>query len=185
MDIDLRVRLRAAGDDRDWTGIRLGLVYDLAMPKTHIRLGTLPDLDELLRLRPLLWPETTAAENREELSAVLSGAPSGNLPSAIVVAEDSEGSLAGFLEAGLRSHADGCDTRVPVGYVEGWFVVESHRRTGIGAQLLRFAEQWARGHGCVEMASDALIDNQISQQAHEALGFEVVDRCVHYRKTLS
>jgi aminoglycoside 6'-N-acetyltransferase I len=32
------------------------------------------------------------------------------------------------------------------------------------------------------MASDALIDNDGSQPAHEALGFEVVDRCVHFRK---
>ena len=67
MDIDLRVRLRPAGDDRDWTGIRSGLVYDLAMPKTHIRLGTLPDLDELLRLRPLLWPETNTSGNPQRL----------------------------------------------------------------------------------------------------------------------
>ena len=46
------------------------------------------------------------------------------------------------------------------------------------------AEEWARGHGCLEMASDALIDNDPSLKAHEALGFEVVDRCVHFRKSL-
>jgi serine/threonine protein kinase len=34
------------------------------------------------------------------------------------------------------------------------------------------------------MASDAIIDNELSQRAHEALGYEVVDRCVHYRKRL-
>jgi hypothetical protein len=33
------------------------------------------------------------------------------------------------------------------------------------------------------MASDALIDNE-AHRAHEALGFEVVDRCVHFRKEL-
>jgi hypothetical protein len=32
--------------------------------------------------------------------------------------------------------------------------------------------------------SDAIIDNELSQRAHEALGYEVVDRCVHYRKRL-
>jgi aminoglycoside 6'-N-acetyltransferase I len=50
--------------------------------------------------------------------------------------------------------------------------------------MLTEAENWARSHKCVEMASDALIDNELSQRAHEALGFEVVDRCVHYRKKL-
>jgi aminoglycoside 6'-N-acetyltransferase I len=34
------------------------------------------------------------------------------------------------------------------------------------------------------MASDALIDNIPSQRAHEALGYQVVDRCVHFRKLL-
>jgi aminoglycoside 6'-N-acetyltransferase I len=34
------------------------------------------------------------------------------------------------------------------------------------------------------MASDALIDNRPSEDAHRALGFEVVDRCVHLRKDL-
>ena len=44
---------------------------------------------------------------------------------------------------------------------------------------------WARLKGCREMASDTWIDHEGSQRAHEALGFEVVDRCVHYRKELS
>jgi hypothetical protein len=35
-----------------------------------------------------------------------------------------------------------------------------------------------------EIASDTWIDNEPSQRAHEALSFEVVDRCVHYRKAL-
>jgi aminoglycoside 6'-N-acetyltransferase I len=34
------------------------------------------------------------------------------------------------------------------------------------------------------MASDTWIDNAESQRAHQALGFEVVDRCVNYRKRL-
>jgi len=29
-----------------------------------------------------------------------------------------------------------------------------------------------------------LLENERSQRAHEALGFEVVDRCVHFRKKL-
>ena len=54
----------------------------------------------------------------------------------------------------------------------------------IGARLLAMAEEWAREQGCREMASDTWVDNAISQSVHEALGFEVVDRCVHYRKRL-
>ena len=46
------------------------------------------------------------------------------------------------------------------------------------------AEDWARSQDCAEMGSDALIENQGSQGAHKALGFEIVDRCVHFRKAL-
>jgi aminoglycoside 6'-N-acetyltransferase I len=35
------------------------------------------------------------------------------------------------------------------------------------------------------MASDTWIDREESQRAHEALGFEVVDRCVNYFKRLT
>jgi hypothetical protein len=88
------------------------------------------------------------------------------------------------MEVDLRSHADGCNPRRPVGYIEGWYVAKDHRHRGIGRELLAVAEDWARSHGCVEMASDTWIDNEVSQRVHEALGYEVVDRCVHYRKLL-
>jgi aminoglycoside 6'-N-acetyltransferase I len=83
-----------------------------------------------------------------------------------------------------RAHADGCDTRHPVGFVEGWYVESSHRDSGVGRPLMRAAEEWARSQGCHELASDTWIDHESSQRAHEALGFEVVDRCVHFRKAL-
>ena len=103
---------------------------------------------------------------------------------AIFVSFDEGSALTGFLEGGLRSHADGCNPAIPVGYIEGWFVREEFRNRGVGRDLMRAAEEWALAQGCREMASDALIDNAVSQHAHEALGFEVVDRCVHFRKGL-
>ena len=47
------------------------------------------------------------------------------------------------------------------------------------------AEAWSREQGASELASDTWLDNAGSQRAHEALGFEVVDRCVNYRKPLA
>ena len=87
------------------------------------------------------------------------------------------------MEAAICPWAIGCEFR-PVGYIEGWYVVEDYRGHGVGKKLLAKAEDWARSHGCMEMASDAIIDNEVSQHVHEALGYEVVDRCVHYRKKL-
>ena len=142
------------------------------------------DCDDLVRLRVALWPNSSAEEHAQEVAATLAGKPPVTLPLIILVAEGNDGAVAGFLEVDLRSHADGCNPEQPVGYIEGWYVAEEHRNRGIGRKLLAAAEDWARSHGCVEMASDTWIDNEVSQRVHESLGYEVVDRCVHYRKTL-
>lgn len=149
-----------------------------------IRLAHDADRRSLAELRHALWPEGSLAEHEGELEQIFDGTWSRNYPYAVFVAE-SAGELAGFAEVSVRSRADGCDPTRPVGYLEGWYVSEAHRRRGIAAALLQAAEDWARAQGCVEMASDTWIDNEISQRTHEALGFEVVDRCVNYRKRLN
>jgi aminoglycoside 6'-N-acetyltransferase I len=144
------------------------------------------DLEQLAQMCEALWPISSAEEHAKELRLLLDGQASlvVTLPIAILVAEAGDGMLAGFVEVDLRSHADGCDPSQPVGYIEGWYVEEEFRRRGIGRKLIKAAEEWARSRHCVEIASDAVIDNVVSQHAHETLGYEVVDRCVHYRKKL-
>jgi aminoglycoside 6'-N-acetyltransferase I len=149
-----------------------------------IRLARPSDHGQLLRMREALWPESSAEEHSRELTEILEGRAPVTLPLIILVAEARDRMLVGFLEVDLRSHADGCNPVRPVGYLEGWYVDENHRSRGIGRKLLAMAEEWARSQGCVEMASDTWIDNEVSQRVHEELGYEVVDRCVHYRKTL-
>jgi len=95
-----------------------------------------------------------------------------------------DGGLIGFVDVGLRSHADGCDPARLAGFIEGWFVDAAFRRRGIGAALIGAAENWACSQGCVEMASDTWIGHDESESAHLALGFEIVDRCIHFRKRL-
>ncbi len=152
--------------------------------EVDIRPAQPSDLDQLARLREALWPKTSAAENGRELAPILAGNAPGGMPLINFVAATRDGTLVAFAEVDLRSHADGCDPSLPTGYLEGWYVAPDFRRLGIGARLLAAAEDWSRAHGCGEMASDTWIDNEVSQSAHEALGFEVVDRCVHYRKAL-
>ena len=151
-----------------------------------IRPAQASDLGQLARMCEALWPKSSAEEHAQELRLILGGKAALvlTMPLTIFVAEGSDGILVGFLEVDLRSHADGCKPPQPVGYIEGWYVAEDHRHRGVGRKLLAKAEDWARSQRCVEMASYALIDNELSQRAHEALGYEVVDRCVHYRKRL-
>jgi aminoglycoside 6'-N-acetyltransferase I len=114
---------------------------------------------------------------------ILAGTPPSTLPLLVFVAE-ANGKVVGFIEVGLRSHADGCDARRPVGFIEGWYVEPEQRGMGVGRALMQAAEAWARAQGCRELASDTWVDHEPSQRAHEALGFEVVDRCVNFRKAL-
>jgi aminoglycoside 6'-N-acetyltransferase I len=150
-----------------------------------VKQADLSDTDELAKMREILWPESSIEEHRKELESILRSGMNGTLPMTVLASQDDESkALTGFIEVGLRSHADGCDPAHPVGFVEGWFVHEASRKQGIGSALMRSAEAWARKQGCLEMASDTWIDDERSISAHQALGFEVVDRCVHFRKPL-
>src|SRR3982750_5042522 len=100
--------------------------------------------DQLARLREALWPETSAKEHASELERILAGKTPGLMPLINFVAESADGRLFGFAEVDLRSHADGCSPERPVGYLEGWYVMQPVRHTGVGARLLAAAEDWAR-----------------------------------------
>lgn len=137
------------------------------------------DLAEWLRLRSLLWDQTGENDHKAEMVEIIEHPDS----QFVAVADAGAGRLAGFLEASIRHHVEDCETE-DVGYLEGWFVDTDHRRQGIGAKLVAAAENWARDHGCTEMASDAEIDNSVSQQAHAQLGYHETSRLVHLRKEL-
>ncbi len=152
--------------------------------KTAVRLATTDDADAIALLCHALWPDATTRQHAAELKPILGGHPHSTLPLVVFVAQTDTGALVGFIEVGLRSHADGCDPAHPVGFLEGWYVVPEYRRKRVGASLIAAAEQWAKAQGCREIASDTWLDNPDSEAAHQALGYEVVDRCIHFRKSL-
>jgi aminoglycoside 6'-N-acetyltransferase I len=143
-----------------------------------IRLVTADDTSEWLRMRLLLWPADASAALVREMEQLLA-----DPTSPVFVLERPEGGLGGFLEAGTRKYADGCET-TPVGYIEGWFVDEDLRGSGLGHALVRRAEDWARAQGLKEMGSDTWLDNETSIRAHLAMGYAEVERLIHFAKTL-
>ena len=138
-----------------------------------VRLYRPDDFYEWLRMRTTLWPESDAPDARLWLAR----------EDAVVIVAEREGTLIGFAEAGERDYADGCDTS-PVAYLEGWYVEPQHRHQDIGRQLVHAVETWAYDRGLSELASDALLDNNISNRAHRAIGFIEVERSIKYRKAL-
>ena len=151
------------------------------MPSTEYTIRPLveSDLNEWLRLRTLLWDQTDENDHRDEMVDIIEHSDS----QLVVVADRGEGSLGGFLEASIRPMAEDCETD-HVGYLEGWYVEPDSRRSGLGRALVSFAEEWARAHGCEEMASDAELGNDVSLSAHQNLGYKETSRLVHLRKEL-
>ena len=148
-------------------------------PGISIRPLNEKDLNEWFRLRKLLWDGITDEDHRSEMLDVLEH-PEAQL---VLVADNGNGHLAGFLEASIRPYVEDCLTD-HVGYLEGWFVENDFRNRGIGRALVTAAEDWAFGNGCTEMASDAELGNELSLKAHRALGYDETSRLVHLRKEL-
>jgi aminoglycoside 6'-N-acetyltransferase I len=109
------------------------------MNSIAIRLAEARDIPRLAQMQEALWPESSALEHARELGLILSGMSLSVMPLAILVAHrsssTSNGALVGFLEVGLRSYAEGCDSSRAVGYVEGWYVSQRTTATRGSEQL--------------------------------------------------
>jgi aminoglycoside 6'-N-acetyltransferase I len=132
------------------------------------------------RMRTALWPDDSGS-HAADIARFFS--PQRNEPLEVLFACSGSGAPIGFVELSIRPHAVGC-TSDRVAFVEGWYVEPDHRRRGVGAALIRAAEEWGRAHTCTELGSDTQLWNESSINAHKALGFEEVERLVAFRKSL-
>ena len=136
------------------------------------------DRVDWLRMREALWPGSLSdhdAETRRYFEE-----PDASLVTLVAVLDDF---VVGFLELDHRRYAPECESS-PVPFIEGWYVEPHKRGRGVGRALVEAAEAWARSAGHREIASDAELDNDSGIAAHRALGYEVVERIVCFRKTL-
>jgi aminoglycoside 6'-N-acetyltransferase I len=138
------------------------------------------DRSEWLRLRHALWPHDTISDLEKEAGEILDR-PEREV---VFVAQRPDGRLCGLVEVSIRKHAKGCATE-NVGYLEGWYVDPDRRRWGVGRRLVAAAEGWARSQGCREMGSDTDSSYPLSPSAHEALGYQEVERQIFFRKDLT
>ena len=146
-----------------------------------LRQATLHDAPAWGALRRELWPDPDDAWDRDDVRDALDPAT----PATAFLAIDADVHAIGFAEATLRhDYVNGTDSS-PVGFLEGWFVAPDWRGRGVGRALVAAVEDWARGLGCTECASDALLGNVASHAAHRACGFEETERVVCFRKRLA
>jgi aminoglycoside 6'-N-acetyltransferase I len=133
-----------------------------------------------LEMRMALWPDATADEHRGYMAISLAQ-PERFLQ---LMMYDERRQPIGFIEGSIRGdYVNGTETS-PVGFVEGVYVIPALRRLGIARQLFAAIGDWAKARGCRELASDALLENEASQRAHRALGFEETERVVYFSKKI-
>jgi aminoglycoside 6'-N-acetyltransferase I len=137
------------------------------------------DFKEWLELALRLWPDDSSNQMQVSLTNIL------NSPreAAFLVRDEQKNAIA-FINLSLRSDYVPGATQSPVAYVEGIYVKDEYRNQGIGKALIQFAQQWALDQGCIELASDALIENTASHEFHKKIGFQEVERTVFFIKSV-
>lgn len=136
--------------------------------------------DSWLAMRQALWP---GASREEHLAEIAMWCADGDRYGAFMAVTDAGEEIA-FAEAAIRyDYVNGADTS-PVGFLEGIHVAPAYRNQGVARKLVRAIADWVISRGCRELASDAKIDNTVSQAMHKALGFEETERVVYFRKGL-
>jgi aminoglycoside 6'-N-acetyltransferase I len=133
-----------------------------------------------LALREALWPGSSRKEHLAEMSSFLAS------PSryAQFIAYSAAGDPCGFVEASVRSDYVNGTHSSPVVFLEGLYVAPERRRNGFAKELVSAVAAWAQREGHSELASDALLDNELSHAVHRALGFGETERVVFFRKAL-
>ena len=122
-----------------------------------------------------LWPHHTAQE-------MLAERREGNLPHEFLYSKE-ERAIA-FLSLSLRQdYVEGTHSS-PVGYIEGIYVEPEYRGVGIARELVQFARQWSMEKGCAELASDCILENEVSRAFHRAVGFCEANTIVHFTMDL-
>jgi aminoglycoside 6'-N-acetyltransferase I len=148
----------------------------------RVRHAVPPDSWAWLEMRNDLWPGHENKWHAEEINQFFSGML--KMPLAVLVAEDESGELVGFVELNIRPYAEECLTD-RVAFLEGWYVKPHARQKGVGKALVEASWEWGRAQGCTEFGSDAELDNEVSQKAHIALGFEEVGQLRCFKKPLA
>jgi aminoglycoside 6'-N-acetyltransferase I len=153
----------------------------ISMPaKTVIERCNSLDQPGWLEFRMALWPDAGADDHRGYMAISLAQ-PERFLQ---LMMYDGNRQPIGFIEGSIRGdYVNGTETS-PVGFVEGVYVAPAWRRKGVARALYEAIGDWAQARGCRELASDALLDNEASQRAHRALGFEETERVVYFSKKL-
>lgn len=104
--------------------------------------------DSWKRLRDFLWE---GDDHKSEIAKFFKG--EAEEPDEVLLAVTEENEVIAHIELSLRYDIEGL-AGLKTGYVEGLYVDERNRASGVALKLLRAAESWAKDQGCLAFASD-------------------------------
>lgn len=143
-----------------------------------IRKANIDDLTLVTDFAFLLWPNNIYENLKNEIEEILLNKNS------IFFLYFIDNSPVGFVQCQLRfDYVEGTSSS-PVGYLEGIYVDEKHRKRGIARKLLNQCESWAKKNKCVEFGSDCELDNIDSLDFHLKVGFTEANRIICFNKKL-
>jgi len=136
------------------------------------------DFESLVDMAHTLWSYHTREEISKEMDKILES----NKEDAFVIKENDEYSA--FATFPIKyEYVQGANS-YPVGYLEGIYVKPEYRKKGLAKKIVEFAEKWAFEKGCKQIASDTWLRNKESQNFHKSIGFEEVEKIVHFIKKI-
>jgi len=136
------------------------------------------DFESWVKMGLMLWPKSSKKEVEKEFKKILVS----KKESGFICIDENE--YIAFINVSARNENVAGAKSYPVGYVEAIFVKNKYRKKGIGKQLIKYGEEWAKKKGCKEMASDTWSWNKKSQEFHEKLGFKKHNILVHFIKKI-
>ena len=129
---------------------------------TTIRAARTYDAQAIAELGAQLgYPST-----RQQIATRLAGVEA-EPTSRVLVAENGDGHVIGWLHVAARTQlTEDCSAEIL-----GLVVDESSRGVGIGAALIRAAEEWARSEGCVRMRVRSRDTRERAHRFYERAGY--------------
>jgi GNAT superfamily N-acetyltransferase len=138
-----------------------------------IRSARAEDAEEIARLTKELGYEATPDQIRERLAAF------GGDDHAILVAESVAGVI-GWMHVGVALFLESA----VLAQIRGLVVTERSRSGGVGARLVRAAEEWTAGRGIERLRVNTNVKRARAHRFYERAGFELLKEQRVYEKTL-
>lgn len=135
-------------------------------------------LHDWVKMGIQLWPDCTEDELKDIFQSILES----NKEEGFLYYLNNK--YVGFINVSIRSDYVNGSESSPVGYIEGIYVKPEYRNRNIARKLVRAGEIWANSRGCMQMASDILIDNNASYDFHKKVGFDEAERVICFIKDI-